>query len=45
MMQKILAVALLGSLLAGSIGPAIADHPCKQGEVRDEKTKECKAKK
>ena len=44
-MSKLLAVVLAGSILAAYFVPARADHPCKPGEVRDEVTKECKAKK
>ncbi len=44
-MSKLLAALLAGSVLAAYVGPALADHPCNPGEVRDEVTKECKSKK
>lgn len=42
-MRKLLATALVSGLLAAFTLPALADHPCKPGEVKDAAGK-CKAK-
>ena len=43
-MRKLLVVTVLGGVLAAWTLPALADHPCKAGEVKDEATGKCKSK-
>lgn len=43
-MRKLLAMTLVGGLIAAFGLPAFADHPCKPGELKDEATGKCKSK-
>ena len=43
-MRGLLAAVFVGGLVAAATLPALADHPCKPGEVKDQATGKCKSK-